>query len=151
MQALITCWSSLCWIKPSPERHSGDREATTVGLTVQVVDFEQETDLVVGGLSGELVHRVQELLQRDRTRVVLVEDLEDSLGEEGLKTDTFEVVASTPTPHVFRDHDLLEVLPPDLLLVAHRLSEELLQSVQTPFVEARPRPRITHSVANISD
>lgn len=55
-----------------------------MGLTVDVVNLEEEPDLVVGSLAGELVHRVQELLQRYGARVVLVEDLEDPLREERL-------------------------------------------------------------------
>jgi len=54
-------------------------------LTVDVVDFEQELDLVVRALAGELVHGVDELLQADRAVVVLVEDVEHSLHEKGLQ------------------------------------------------------------------
>lgn len=53
--------------------------------TVEVVNFEEEPNFVVGGLPGELMHRVQELLERNRARVVLVEDLENALGEERLQ------------------------------------------------------------------
>lgn len=60
---------------------------TSSGLTVYVVDLEEEPDLVVGRFSGELVHRVNEFLQRYRPGTVLVEDLEDSFREEWLKTN----------------------------------------------------------------
>jgi hypothetical protein len=54
-------------------------------LTIDVIDLEEELDLVVRRLSGELVHGVQELLEGDGTAVVLVEDLEHPLHEEGLQ------------------------------------------------------------------
>jgi hypothetical protein len=54
-------------------------------LTIDVIDLEEELDLVVRRLSGELVHGVQELLEGDGTAVVLVEDLEYPLHEEGLQ------------------------------------------------------------------
>ncbi len=54
-------------------------------LTIDVIDLEEELDLVVRRLSGELVHGVQELLEGDGAAVVLVEDLEHSLHEEGLQ------------------------------------------------------------------
>ena len=53
-------------------------------LTVNVVDLEEELDLVVGTLSGELVHGVDELLQADAPVVVLVENVKDALHEERL-------------------------------------------------------------------
>lgn len=53
-------------------------------LTVNVVDLEEELDLVVGALSGELVHGVDELLQADAPVVVLVENVKDALHEERL-------------------------------------------------------------------
>ena len=56
-------------------------------LTVYVVDLEEELDLVVRRLSGELVHGVQELLEGDGPAVVLVEDLEHSLHEERLQQE----------------------------------------------------------------
>ena len=54
-------------------------------LTVNVVDLEEELDLVVGTLSGELVHGVDELLQADAPVVVLVEDVKHALHEERLR------------------------------------------------------------------
>lgn len=53
-------------------------------LTIYVVDLEQKPDLVICRLSRELVYGINELLQRNRARVVLVEDLENALREEGL-------------------------------------------------------------------
>ena len=58
-------------------------------LTVDVVDHEEELDLVVRRLSGELVHGVDELLQRDAAVVILVEDVKHPLDEEGLKLFCF--------------------------------------------------------------
>jgi hypothetical protein len=54
-------------------------------LTIQIVHLEQKLDLVIRGLTSELVHRVDKFLQRNGTRVVLVEDLEHSLCEERLE------------------------------------------------------------------
>ncbi len=54
-------------------------------LTVNVIDLEEELDLVIWTLPGELVHGVKELLERDGTVVVLVKDVEHSLNEEGLQ------------------------------------------------------------------
>ena len=59
-------------------------------LTVYVVDLEEELDLVVRRLSGELVHGVDELLQRDAAVVILVEDVEHALHEERLKKMFFK-------------------------------------------------------------
>ena len=61
-------------------------------LTVDVVDLEEELDLVVGTLPGELVHGVDEFLQADAPVVVLVEDVKDAFHEERLKWDSTEVV-----------------------------------------------------------
>ena len=71
---LIVVTASLQW----PRRDAGR-------LTVNVVDFKEELDLVVGTLPGELVHRVDELLQADAAIVVLVEDVKDPLDEKRLK------------------------------------------------------------------
>lgn len=54
-------------------------------VTVQIVNFEQEFDFVLGRLAGELMHRVNEFLQCDRSRIVLVEDLENSFVEKWLQ------------------------------------------------------------------
>jgi hypothetical protein len=54
-------------------------------LTIQIVHLEQKLDLIIRGLAGELVHRVDKFLQRDGARVVLIEDLEHSVREERLK------------------------------------------------------------------
>ena len=54
-------------------------------VTVDVVDFEEEFDFVVGRLSCKLVHGVDELLQGDAPVVVLVEDVKHPLNEEWLK------------------------------------------------------------------
>ena len=59
----------------------------SVFLTVDVVDLEEELDLVVGTLAGELVHGVDELLQADAPVVVLVENVKDALHEERLETE----------------------------------------------------------------
>lgn len=87
MQARITCCSSLCWIRPSPETNALVLKSLCPRnyLTVQIVDFEEEPDFVVSALTCELMHGLDELLQRDGSRVVLVEDLEDALREEGLQ------------------------------------------------------------------
>lgn len=53
-------------------------------VAVQIVDFEEKFDFVLGRLAGELVHGVDELLQGNGSGVVFVEDLEDSLVEERL-------------------------------------------------------------------
>jgi len=52
--------------------------------TIYIVDFKQKADLVIGRLTRELVYRIDKLLQRNGTRVVLVEDLEYALREERL-------------------------------------------------------------------
>lgn len=54
-------------------------------VTVQIVDFEQEFYFVFRRLTRKLMHCVDELVQCDCPRVILVEDLEDSLVEERLK------------------------------------------------------------------
>ena len=53
-------------------------------LTIQIVHLKQKPDLIIRGLAGELMHRVDKFLQRDGPRVVLIEDLEHSLREERL-------------------------------------------------------------------
>ncbi len=65
-------------------RSYGEKIIRIQVLTIDVIDLEEELDLVVWRLSGELVHGVQELLEGDGTAVVLVEDLEHPLHEEGL-------------------------------------------------------------------
>ena len=57
-------------------------------LTVDVVHFEEKLDFVVGRLAGELVHRVDELLQGNAAVVILVENVEDSFHEKRLKKYT---------------------------------------------------------------
>lgn len=54
-------------------------------VAIQIVDFEEKFDFVLGRLARELVHGVDELLQRDGARVVFVEDLEDTFVEEWLE------------------------------------------------------------------
>ncbi len=54
-------------------------------LTVQVVDLEQEYELLVGRLPGEVVHRVDELRHGDGAVAVAVKDAEGALDEEGLR------------------------------------------------------------------
>jgi len=56
-----------------------------VYVTVDVVDFKEEFDFVVGRLARKLVHGVDELLQGDAPIVVLVEDVKHPLNEEWLK------------------------------------------------------------------
>lgn len=55
-------------------------------LTVDVVHFEQKANFVVGGLAGKLMNGIDEFLQRNRSRVVDVEYLENPVGEEWLRT-----------------------------------------------------------------
>ena len=55
--------------------------------TVEIVDLEEEDELLVGALAGELVHRVDELGHGDRPVTVAVEDPEGALHEEGLETE----------------------------------------------------------------
>ena len=54
-------------------------------LTVDVVDFEEELDLVLGSLSSKLVDGVDELLEGDGPAVIFVKNLEDSLHKERLQ------------------------------------------------------------------
>ena len=54
-------------------------------LTVQIVDLEEEDELLVGALAGELVHRLDELGHADGAVLVAVEDAEGALHEEGLQ------------------------------------------------------------------
>lgn len=75
---------------PMPEKishkiHKETLKFPTYELTIEIVHPEEELDLVVGGLSGELVHGVQELREGDGAAVVPVEDLEHPLGEERLR------------------------------------------------------------------
>lgn len=58
-------------------------------VAVQIVDFEEKFDFVLGRLAGELVHGVDELLQGNGSGVVFVEDLEDSFVEERLGIKIF--------------------------------------------------------------
>lgn len=53
-------------------------------VPINVVDLEQKLDLILGRLPRELVDGVDELLQGNRSRIVLVEYLEDALAEERL-------------------------------------------------------------------
>ena len=54
-------------------------------LTVQIVDLEEEDELLVGALPGELMHRLDELGHADGAVLVAVEDAEGALHEEGLQ------------------------------------------------------------------
>ena len=56
-------------------------------LTVEIVDFEEENEFLVGGLSGELVHCIDELRHGNGSVAVPVEDSERSFHEEGLKNN----------------------------------------------------------------
>ena len=56
-----------------------------IRLTVQIIDPEEELELIVGRLAGELLHGTQELGQRDGATLVAVEDLEHAFGEERLQ------------------------------------------------------------------
>ena len=62
-----------------------DEPQSTQCLTIQIVYFEEELDLIVGALPRELVHRIEELRQADGAAAVAVEDLEDALREERLQ------------------------------------------------------------------
>lgn len=53
-------------------------------VPINVVDLEQKLDLILGRLPRELVDGVDELLQGNRSGIVLVEYLEDALAEERL-------------------------------------------------------------------
>ena len=77
-----------------------------VFLTVDVVDLEEELDLVVGTLAGELVHGVDELLQADAPVVVLVEDVKDALHEERLQKANGRVTLLSGVPMVRIDPNL---------------------------------------------
>ena len=67
--------------------HSVSRCAveTRVVLTVQIVDLEEEDELLVGALAGELMHRLDELGHAHGAVLVAVEDAEGSLHEERLQ------------------------------------------------------------------
>lgn len=54
-------------------------------ITVDIVNFEEKSDLVVQRFPSELVYGVQKFLKRYRAGVVFVEYLEDPLREEWLK------------------------------------------------------------------
>ena len=54
-------------------------------LTVQIVDLEEEDELLVGALAGELMHRLDELGHADGAVLVAVEDAEGALHEERLQ------------------------------------------------------------------
>lgn len=56
-------------------------------VAIKIVDLEEKFNFVFGGLTGELVHGVDELLKGNRSRIVFVKDLENSLVEEGLKVE----------------------------------------------------------------
>lgn len=53
-------------------------------VPINVVDLEQKLDLILGRLPRELVDGVDELLQGNRSGIVLVEYLEDALAKERL-------------------------------------------------------------------
>jgi hypothetical protein len=53
-------------------------------LTIQIIDFKEEFNLIFRRLTRELMHGVNEFLECDCAGIVLVENLENSLGEEGL-------------------------------------------------------------------
>ena len=61
------------------------QRAVAKRLTVQIVDLEEEDELLVGALAGELVHRLDELGHAHRPVLVPVEDAERPLHEEGLQ------------------------------------------------------------------
>lgn len=56
-------------------------------LTVDVIDFEQKFDFVFGRLAGELMNGIDELLQRNRTGIVLVEYLEHAIRKKWLQIE----------------------------------------------------------------
>lgn len=58
-------------------------------ITINIIDFEQELNLVLLRLASELVHRVDKLLQRYRAVVVFVEDLKHALRKKWLKINKF--------------------------------------------------------------
>lgn len=53
--------------------------------TINVVNLEQEFYLVVRTFPCKLVHSIDELLKRYGSRIILVENLEHSVGEERLR------------------------------------------------------------------
>jgi hypothetical protein len=66
-------------------------------ITVQIVHLEQKPDLIIWRLAGELVHRVDEFLQRDGPRIVLIEDLEHTFREERLEKSTTNLITNATT------------------------------------------------------
>lgn len=81
------------------------------GVTIAIVDFEQEADLVVGRLAGELVHRSQELAQGDGPGVVVVEDLEHPLREEWLEQLTVIRKKISSKIILFLNHTTIHAVP----------------------------------------
>ena len=56
-----------------------------VSLTVNIIHFEQELDLILWGLTGELMNRINEFLEGNGSAVIFVKNLEDSLHKERLQ------------------------------------------------------------------
>lgn len=70
------------------------------------------------------MHRVDELLQRYRSGVVLVEDLKNSLVEEGLRRFSIKFrPGKSHEPYILRNDDLLKVISFDFLSLADSLLE----------------------------
>ena len=53
--------------------------------TVEVVDFEEEDELLIGALTGKLVHRVDELGHGYGSIAILVKNTKCPVNEEGLQ------------------------------------------------------------------
>lgn len=54
-------------------------------ITINIINFEEEPNLIVRRLSSKLMHSIQKFLKRYRARIILVKYLKDSFGEEWLK------------------------------------------------------------------
>lgn len=118
-------------------------------VAIQIVDFEEKFDFVLGRLAGELVHGVDELLQRDGARVVFVEDLKDAFVEKWLKNEmklnfllghcmkTLQLKFCRQKSHIFWNDNLLEVIAFDFLSISDGFLKKLLQSLERRLIEAR--------------
>lgn len=53
--------------------------------TINIIDFKEELDFVIWSLSRKLVHSIDELLEGNRSAVILVKNLEHSLHKERLQ------------------------------------------------------------------
>ena len=60
-------------------------ENQSFSLTVNIINFEQELDLILWSLTSELMNRINEFLEGDGAAVIFVKNLEDSLHKERLQ------------------------------------------------------------------